>query len=737
MSFRSEFGKFVGNGLRSINQNPLTNSIFSGSPFSGTPAPIINDWSLWNSSGDMPFSSLGVASNVGLSVTISTAKIDIDATRFLLISGGYLNPYSETYIPATVIVGTRTAGKPTFGTPVNLDEDINGTTGTFFRSAQVSDGKVYIYYSWYNGTAQVTYAKICNVAVDGTITFGTRSAQIGLSTDTNAAVPHGLTLDSDAIHAYHLYRESGTNNLFLVATTINGDDTITVGTTKDTGLQSNVGNISTFLSGEIFFTNGDTAYVAPSIGATIGNIAATLPIDISIGGCAVARLNDSKMMVVYVNFGSNYDFKAVIVTYDRIGFSLSKGTAIQFDTIDGGTFAGMFEALSINNSAQQVMATYFINPGDQLISGVRAICLTPSGTTISAATPYQINCNLLNFDYFTVNVPQSVVMSETAIISPYCSYDNVSFGATILNLENAFEFPTLLYRCQASEGLTSTPVSPANGSGTIGSTSLTISGDLTATFVPGILFYENTDPSKLHLVTSSSVLAGVTTVNFSTPLYATLINIPLTLIQIQNWQASSGFFNTLNFIASGDAIYLGELNGQPTLISASASPSAALTSDFIASGDASAAASVMGVDFTLFIVTNVSDKQLFDSSNDSGVYPCLSVFSNSGIGYTDIFPTFSTPVEMNYGQIGSLNVFCVVRKSGDSRVYSNLNELASSSAEILAAGSAQSHCLFNFIFGGGNAAVDAVSDIQFWAGSLNDDQRIAVIEALQAQYLIT
>ncbi len=689
------------------------------------------NWSLWNGSGDMPYSSLGTASNIiTYSQTISIAKID--ATRFLLISGGYTDPNLDTYINATVRVGTLTGKLPTYGTPVILDADaFELNAGDFrYQAAYKSDGKVYIYYSFYNGSAQETYAKICNVNVSNEISFGTRSVQMGVSGPSNSAVPIDMTLNPS--YVYHAYRESANGRLFIIGTTINIDDTITVGTPRDMGQVANSVRISTFTDQVIFFSNLAVAYVAPSAGLVIGNVAASLLIDASGGSNAIARLNDTKILFSYQATGGD---KAVVVTYNPSGQSLSKGTPVVFDSLGGDPI----QAIAIGNNVNQVIVNYFKSSLDQFVYGANAVCLTINGTTITSSTPIPINANLSNPDYGYTNFTQSALISQTLIVSPYTSYNNTDFGLTVLNFENAFEFPQLIYRLKASEGLTTSQIGLADVTGTMGATVLTVVGDFTNLFVVGLLFYENSNPAQSHIVTSSSFLAGTTTVNFTTPLYNNLIAGLVYGLAISSVVTSDGFY-TLTFtsapISGSEPPLVGELNGQRTIMALNIDGVSSIRSNAIAPNTELSPVSVLGTDFVLFIVSNMVSGQVFDVTTDAKVYPGLSIKNADALGTTDIFPTYSDPISLEYGQVGGLSVMTVVRKSGASVVYFNGSTVSLSNAVILALGSAMVHYLFNNV-AGTNAGIGAISDVQFWAGTMTTQQRQAVEQALITEYSIT
>lgn len=705
----------------------ITYALFAGG---GTP-PIQNDWSEWNGSGDMPFTSQGNAYLSNQASTISCAKID--ANRFLLIANGYTDNNTSEYIPATVTVATLTGAQPTYGTPVTLDAEADNVM--WYRSAYVSDGKVYIYYTWYDGLEQVSYAKICNIDISGNITFGARSTNIGPASPSTSATPYDLAYDATLAPSipYHVYRDSSLGHVWIIATTINNDDTITVGTPVDFGnTQIALLQLKVLASNSLCLCNTQIVYVISVTGTTIGSIAAQVTISGSIISAVIAVLSPTKILYFY----STNLMLARIITYDGASTLTPQApTTIASNTNGNGIIQ---EALNINNNGNQVIVTWVIADNPFYFGNVVAACITPDGNTVSSATPVAINADPFDVNAFIVLYVQSAVISQTLIASPYPGYNDVDYGVTLLNLENAFTLPQLIYRLQAGLRLETQLLSLVNGIGIAGATTLTIAGNVTSTFVKGIVFLEGTDATRSHVVISSSFGGGVTTVTFSTPLVGTLSGTPLTFYGVYIWQASSGFYDDINFSndIDGEKLYVGQLNGQPTIIGVTTEESAYLTSDSIATDDATFPSSVLATDFTLFMVCNPVSGTFFDITNDAKIYPVLRMTSDGSDIATDIYPTSESPVELIFGGPLDLAVITIVRRNGASSAYINHGLQANATNIVLAMGSTQVHYLFSN-FNNVAPALGAISDIQYWEGNMGNTQRSAIISDLMTQYSIS
>lgn len=715
--------------------------------------PVVNDWSNWDGSGDAPFSPLGAGYAVYSQNAGTIATIPIDATRFLLVSEGYLNSDTSTYFTAILRVGTLTANQPTFGDPVELDADMTTAQGlnVFYRGINLADGKVYLYYAWYDGTQEFSYAKVINIDGDGNITFGPRSANIGTSAPLNSATPSSLAKNNFGT-PIHLFTQSGTGNAWIVSTSIAGDDTITVNTPFDTGLRaSGRDTVECLNSSLILMINTGVVRAYPLSAGVISSSVASFtlfPIDQQYNlTSAIAAISSTKAAITYdrSDGGPNILLCSIIVTYNAGGPTLTGGTESIIFSGPTSTLVSALELLDINNNADQVIATYFAFSIDQYMANAYAVCLTPLGGGLFQSTPIQINANLADINNISLYpFSQSAIMNASTIVSPYISYNrNINYGVTVLNRENILVTPTLLYELDAADGIvTTTPFSVANGTGVLGNTALTIVGDVTNIFVPGIMFYEDSNPAQSHIVTSSSFSAGNTTVIFTTGLYNALSNTPLTFTGIEIISTTGALYTTFfRNIAGGNKACLGELNGLPTIIVFSTDSSVPLTSDPIASADAGLASSLLATDFTMFIVCHITSGCIIDTKTDANLLDPASQQASFRLNAQDgvLFPGATDNIIVDYSgtapQSGLL-VLAVTRNNLQCIAYVNGAVVYGSAAGTLAMGSSISHILFNN-FNGDNPAVGAISNVQFWAGSFSGSGILNQSNVLKTKYSIS
>lgn len=667
-----------------------------------------SSWSKWNGTADFPFSPLGDTYNT-YNNSISTIKID--DTRWLLIAGSD-NP--------TVSVGKIVGGVQVYGTPVQLDSDINASA--WFRGVQISNGKIYIYYYWYNGTNNVNYAKICNIDISDNITFGARSAQIGTAGALNSPISKDVALSANG-HPVHAYSYSGTSQFCLITTTINIDDTITINTEKNFGTIGTIGKISCQNENVIFLFAANNFYAIDILGSVIGNIIDSIEVypsgEIDSQTSGLAFIDNKKTMVVYEHVVSGTTtVSANIVTYDSVSLSLSVGTQ---EFLANAIYA--VDALQTNNSKHQVIASFIFPTPESTYTNAFAVCLTPSGSSIiSAPIQYPIDANWWDISMIS-GVPntQSAVMNTDMIVSPFISYDEENYGTTVLNRVNTLIPPVEVIHIEADDDVTTAPqTSLGNTVATINSTLLGIisPNNYESVLLKGTkLLLDNTN---IFTVVSADSTGAITLVivEEKTPSYS---NVPCSLLGITSWGDGVIDFDP---VGGTQIPSLGEINNKPSVIFYSTN-----TNAYLESNDFSFP---MTMDTTLFMVCKtLHSSQTLSSFKSANLTPLMDITSEEVLIYP---PNISVG---SYTLSSALALVTVVRTNGAHRVYINgvLNATLSTDHIALAIGNPVTGIL------GNNFATDDVfqgymSAVALWYGALSDSARIAQEEYYLNKYNI-
>lgn len=695
--------KFIGNGLTGINANPLVNSPF----VINTNGNFSSDWRRWNGSGNIPFSALG-ASYYSTFNSISAVKIDSE--RWLLISG------SDS---PTVSVGKIVDGVQVYGTPVELDTDIN--SAAILKGFQIISGKVYINYCWYDGTQNVNYAKICSVDIDDNITFGTRSAQIGAAAPASSSIANALALSAEG-HPVHGYYASDTGAYSLVTTTINVDNTITVNTPKSLGVDGFFSALSCQNPTVIFLLLNNTYYAIEItetvIGDTITSVDVYPLIDTDNLSCSIASIGLNQSIVLYQRLSSSDSIVGTsIVTYNSTDQTLSAGAE---KTFDDAIYAG--ELVALGNKLRQVLAVVVIRTPDLAYANAFACCLTPLGTAITDGDLYPINANWYDLDVFISPYQmQSAVLNADIVVAPFVTYNDANYGATILKRANTINPPSEIIHLEADDNLTTTAQpSLGNTVATLGSHILGIISptDYEPVLLPGTkLLVDGTD---IFTVVSANFTGAITNVIVveATGSYS---NVTCSLLGATSWISG-----VVDFVSSGAEIpSLGEINGQPSLIFYSTN-----TDAYLESNDFSFP---MTLDATAFMVCKTSGTgYVLSSLQSANLTPLADITSQTALVY---------PANISVGDYDlspELVLVSLVRTNGNTRIYINgvLNASLTDSYAALAIGNPVKALLGNN-FAETNAFIGYLSAYSLWYGALSDSQREAQESYYFEKYSLT
>jgi hypothetical protein len=431
-----------------IIYNPLFNSLYYQS-FNGIAGvnPQSSDWSLFNGTGSIPYSSRGDSypgTGYETYVTISIAP-----SRFLAIYGG---TFGETYLAVGTYIPNA---QPTFGTPVLLDSSLNPAFASTYDAVLVSPGVVYIDYTETTSTFS-KYGVIATI-VGNIITLNTKT-QIVVAGAEPFYPANGIALYDDT-HVITGYYNTGNSKLTFVSLTINGDETLTVNTPVEISEDYDFPGF-----GSVGMTCTSDDYLVATVLYGVDGEWTAISLPISDGGTIIGDIENSLTLSsnaarwICLSNSSGFQFFSGYIAEETGGdyylyvipficqdgvFTVGAKQLIYVNE-SGGAYPLSF--IKTNNSRKQLLLVSTTrclqNPTTQVIN-----CITPNGNSFSFSNRVPVNANPdSGAQYF---LSKATAINPTIVMFPAVSYNSENYGISVLNATNSETIPFRIFELKA------------------------------------------------------------------------------------------------------------------------------------------------------------------------------------------------------------------------------------------------------------------------------------------------